>query len=243
MTTPYHDILADIAVRVNALRGAIPATLENTYTNRPLTSTDFGSSIYPFSACISALIMSEERLATTMALTSNPILRAPLHGVTAALAQGAVIPTHSSTNKSIIGVLGSVRDGSDGTTCKEKTLEEIERRNRNAGSFYRLPMYAYKFDGERIEHTRTTVVIDCCVYDRVTQLERATINSTMLLPDNLGPAVICGAVAILIRDDEDVAQAEVYATYYKDILNQLSAGVVPTLSKVPPGPTTVPSSY
>jgi hypothetical protein len=242
MATNYHDVLADIALRVNAIRGPIPATLQNNYAERPLTSSLFSSSIYPFSACISALLLAEEKLARAMASTSNPILRAPLHSITAALTPGAVVPTTDVNSVSIIGILGSVRDSSDGLLCNEKTLEEIARRNRNAGSFYRLPMYAYKFDGERIEHTRTTVVIDCCVYDRAAQLEAVTIDDPMLLPDDMGEALVCGGVAALVRDDEDTAQANLFAQYFADTLTRLAGGLTPVQSKVIPGPTMTATS-
>lgn len=242
MATDYHDVLADIALRINAFTATTPEDMQVAYATRPLVSTLFDSTIAPFSALISALLLAEEKLVSVMASTSNPTLRSYLSSVTANLASGDIVPRTDVSGAPIIGVLGSVRDASDGTPCKEKTLEEIERRNRNAGNFYRIPMYAYKFDGVRIEHTRTEVAIDCCIYDRAAQEALVESNGEMLLPDDLGEAVICGAVASLIRDDEYVEQATVYAKYFEDTLTRISAGLSPIPVKVTPGPTALPSS-
>lgn len=241
-TLHYHDLLADIALRVNAFAGTVPEDMEIAYATRPLTGSLFDSAIAPYSSIISALLLAEEKLAQACASTSNPVLRSYLHSVTASLVSGSPMPTMDNANHPIIGILGSVRDASDGTACKEKTLEEIERRRRNANGFYRLPAYMYKFDGTRLEHTRTVVTVDCCVYDWAAQEQAVEDNATMLLGDDLGEAIICGAVASLMRDDEYLEQGLAYAKYFEDTLARLRAGLSPVPNKVTPGPTMVPTS-
>jgi hypothetical protein len=46
----------------------------------------------------------------------------------------------------------------------------------------------------------------------------------MLLPDVLEEAIICGAITMLVRDDEWLAQGSQYATYFTESLAAIKAG-------------------
>lgn len=202
------------------------AALETTFLVRPLTSANFQSTVFPFTSVKYALINAEEKLAHAIANTSGHPWRASLAGVTASIANEAVLPITSSAGAGIIGALGSVYDATDGTACTKKPLAVIRRRVRNAAAFpVGGSIYHYNIDGSRIYHTRTNVVIDVCVYNRVTQLAALTANSNMLLPDVLDEALICGAVAFLVRDDEFTTQAGLYAAYFASAISMIQQGL------------------
>lgn len=226
MSTPYHDILSSVGIRISALVGTLGPALETAFTTRPLTTAQFQSTVFPFSACKFSIISAEEKLAHAIANTSGHPWRASLAGVTASLANEAAIPVTSSAALQIIGALGSVYDATDGTVCTKKPLAVIRRRVRNAAAFPTgSSIYHYDIDGRRIYHTRTNVVIDVCVYNRATQLAALTANSNMLLPDVLEEALICGAVAFMVRDDEFASQSSIFAAYFANTLEMIRSGL------------------
>lgn len=235
----YHDLLAAAALRINALTGVTGALMETAYTTRPLTTTQFQSAIFPFSSIKQALLNTEGKLAHTIASTAGHPWRASIQGITGTLVHKAPLPIVSAASASIIGEFGSVYDSADGTVCTEQPLEVIRRRVRNAGSFYRTPVYYFKIDDRRIYHTRTSVVIDCCVYNRTAQIAAISNDGALLLPDTLEEALICGTVSLLVRDDEFTGQAAIYRSYFNDTLAMIRGGLttVPSKAKVS-APTT-----
>lgn len=240
-TTTYHDLIADAALRVNALTGASATDLETSFTTRPLTTTQFQSTIFPFSAYITAILYAEQRLAQVIAETGNHPYRTYLQTQTSALATGANLPSTDSTGLPIIGIYGAVLDGSVTTiSCTEGTLEQIRRYNQlaTAGStLYLMSPYQYKIDGNTIEHTQTTVIIKVCTYDYATQLAAATADSVILLPDALGEAYVTGSLSYLLRDDEWLSQGAVFRGMFEATL----AGIRQGLTSVPPISTAGPT--
>lgn len=240
-TCTYHDLIADAALRVNSLVGASTSTLETSFTTRPLTTAEFQSTIFPFSAHITAILYAEQRLAQVIAETGNHPYRTFLQTQTSTLATGANLPSLDSTGKPIIGIYGAVLDGSVTTiTCTEGTLEQIRRYNQlaTAGStLYLMSPYQYKIDGNTIEHTQTTVIIKVCAYDYATQLTAATNDTVILLPDALGEAYVTGSLAYLLRDDEFMAQGNVFRGMFEATL----AGIRQGLTSVPPVSTAGPT--
>lgn len=52
------------------------------------------------------------------------------------------------------------------------------------------------------------------MYDADDQTTIFDANGPMLLSDSLAEAVICGGCAMLVRDDEFMAQAQIWANYF-----------------------------
>lgn len=232
MATPWHDVLASCALRISALTGTLGPALETAFNVRPLTTTQFQSTVFPFTDVKYALINAEQKLAHAIANTSGHPWRASLAGVTVGIANEGVIPSTSSTGLQVIGARGSVYDATDGTVCTKKPLAVIRRRVRNASSFPTSSnIYHYHIDDRRIYHTRTGVVIDVCIYERSTQLTNINSNGNMLLPDVLGEALICGAVAFMVRDDEFAGQAATYAAYFASTVAMIQQGLTAIPSK------------
>ncbi len=223
-TLTYHDLLAAVSIRVNALEGTDPVELQVSYSTRPLIDEMFDSSIFPMNAIRDAIIEAEGKMAGAIALSGNRTLRAQLRAVSDPLASGAALPTDVTglltARPPIIGNLGAVLDGDDGTLCTPQPVAVV--RNRLLSPLiYLAPAYYFAIDGATIIHTRTTVTLECCVYDATVQTNLFDANDPILLPDALAEAYINGAIAILVRDDEFVQQASQAANYFTAFLGTL----------------------
>lgn len=229
----YHEVLAQIALRVNAIVGTSTSTLNTNYTTRPLTTTQFQSTIFPFAAFLDALQVTEETVAHHIANNRTHPWRAYLISATGDIAHNGNLPSVDTGFKQIIGVWGNVYDGSDSVECTPKSPAYIAKRVKNSNTFFKVAVYHYCIDGDRILHTRTVVKIRVCIYDRATQRTAIAANTAMLLPDAVEGALVCGALAQLVRDDEFTGQASVYAAYFQEYLKQIDTGAV-SFSDLPP---------
>ncbi len=218
-TLYYHDLLARVAIRVNALVGTDPVELQVTYETRPLTDELFDSSIFSFNAIRDSLIDCEGKMAQAIALSSNRTLRAHLRALSDPLASGAALPTQA-TSRPIIGNFGAVLDTTDSTTCTPQPVALVRNRLL-APLLYLAPAYYFALDGATLLHTRTTVNLECCVYDAADQTDAFNANEVILLPDSLAEAYVNGSIALLVRDDEFMAQATQAANYFTAFLSTL----------------------
>lgn len=241
MGVPYHDIVASVALRINALADStLPADLQTTYAVRPLTAANFDSSIFPFNAIKNAV---REAVATfKLAIAENgdhPWRNFPgLASVTDFVNNGGDLPGQDVDGLSIVGVWGSVVDTVDNRPLIEAPLEQIMRRNALT-SLYKLEQYKFKIDDQKLWHTRpvSRVKLKCCVYDAIAEQSAIDANDDMTLPDACEPGVMCTALALLVRDDEFTLQAGVYASYSAAALQNIGAGLTSVVSKAIPGPS------
>jgi hypothetical protein len=213
-----HILLRGAAVRTNALLGTDAVALQTTYSTLPLTDAVFISSIFPMTAYIDALVQKQGQLSRAIALSADRTARAYLRSETAPLASGASIPSTDVNGAPIIGNLGDVIDGTV-TTQKltRKPVATLLNYQRAPGIFL-VPRYNYALASGQILHTRTTVTIECCVFDADAQTAVYANNDDFTLDDSLAEAVICGACAMLMRDDEFVDQATRWAAYFATAL-------------------------
>lgn len=226
MSVPYQAIFAATALRVNALVGALAPALETSFTTSPLTTAEFQSSIFPFTAIKYAVINGEEKLVIKTANNPDDPNRQYLANTTAALTNPSTLPSLSANSKPIIGAWGAVRDGSNGTVCSQMPLDIVRRR---AASTQVIPVYWSNITSGRIEHTRTSVIVECCTYSRSDQLTIFSANGNILLSDALEPDYIEEALGILVRDDEFMEQAKLYAMQAQNsIVGKSPAWVAPT---------------
>ena len=225
MSVPYNIVLRETAIRANAIVGPVPGTLETNYVVSPLTTTQVQSSIFSFTALKDAVLAAEERLAWAIANVKGHPWRQSMANTTAALANLAALPAASTNSKPIVGAWGAVIDGTSSIVCSEMPLDQVRRRALNANSEFVCPVYWYALNGGRIEHTRTTVVVECCTYSRSDQSTTFDANGNILLPDALEHAYVCGAVSMLVRDDEWKEQSQIYANYFNSALESISKGL------------------
>lgn len=224
MSVPYHDILAATGVRCNALIGAKAGPLETTYNTRPLTVANFNSSIFPFSDYRTAILSAVEKLSQTIAEVIDHPWRTSLLGQTINLASGDLIPALDQNGDSIIGAYGAVIDSADGQVLSEQP-DEVIRRRLLTPTLWKIPVYHYSPVGDTIVHTRPLVYIQVCVWNYGDQVTAFNANGDIPLPDVLAEAIICGALAMLVRDDEFAAQAGIYAAYFTETLTAIRAGI------------------
>lgn len=223
MSLTYHQVLASAAIRISALVGADMPALETTFNTRPLTSANFQSTVFTFSAIKRSLQAAEEKLCRTIATNRSSVYRDYLASTTGSLANVAQLPSLDTGSKQIIGVWGSIKDATDGRPCRLNKTENIVKIVDNIGSRYLLSYYFYAIESQRIYHTRTNVKIDCCIYDGDAQKTAIDSDTATLLPYAFEEAYINGTVTMMERTDEFVAQAGIYADYFKDDLDKLAA--------------------
>ncbi len=220
MATSYRTIVAAVGTRVNALVGATATALQASYVTTPLVSGTFQSTIFPFTDIQESVLWAEGRLAQAIADTPNHPLRTPISSTTAALASSVQLPFVGVNGEPIIGAWGAVVDGSSLKVCSDMPLDEVRRAVRMGSTNLPCPLYWFNINGARIEHTRTTVKVECCVYSRTVQAALLAAGN-ILLSDALEQAYVAGAVSYLVRDDEFMGQAAMYRRYFEETLNSI----------------------
>lgn len=228
MGVPYHSILAATALRINALVGVDQAELETTYiksATQPLTVDDFQSSVFPMTAIRDANLHTEQKLAEAAGRSADRALRSRLRSESDPLASGDPLPSFDVNGLSIVGNYGAVWDETDPTIVYTRQPVAVIRR-RLARTDLILPVYQFALDSGFIVHTGTNVIVECCVWDWLNQTAAYDANDDMLLPDAMAEAIICGGVALLVRDDEFMEQAGRYATYFAAELAAIPAATM-----------------
>lgn len=226
----YHDVLGQVGLRINALEGADTATLNTNYLIRPLTTTQWRSARFPFADAKNAIVSAEGLLVDAIAATPYHPWRRYLLATSSNLANGDNLPTTISS-KSVIGLIGDVRDATSARVLKEKTFQEIQRKNNS--NFFTRDVYFYTVTPSlKIYHTRTNVVIDLCTYSRATQATAYDSNSAYLFPTICEPLLVAGALMILTRDGRFADQASMYGMYFNAALqaitqNKVAFGPIP----------------
>ena len=234
MSVPYSVPLRQLALRAGMLRGSQVYGIDTSYLSTPLTKAELSDGPYPLQGLKDALLSAEEALANAIADTGNHPWRAYLLSETAALSTGDPMPSVDVNDDPIIGIYGSVVDGADTTLiCTEQPTEVIRRWKQSSG-YWVIPFYYYSLDGNGITHTRTTVKVQVCVYNRATQSAAVDANDPMLLPDTLEEAMVAGGVAKL-----NAPNAAIYATMFNATLASIRAGLASVAAAATGGPSMV----
>jgi hypothetical protein len=237
MANGYNKILRQAGLKISAIKGATVAAVETNYVVNPLTTTQWQSIDFPLQSVKDMMIGIVGDLVSTYANVENHAFRAHNLSQTASIAKGGLIPSVNSAGKSIVGLRGAIRDATTSKVLTEETLQKIERLNRNQDSFFKGVYYYYKLIADRIEHTRTNVVIDVCWFDAATEEALITANGNPSIPDALYDAVVSGLVSKLVKDEEFTAQASLHSNYYENV----KAGLRNGATTFPAAPTLVNS--
>lgn len=225
-------------LRANALIGSQAAALETTYATATLTSANANSADFPFTSFRDAILQAEQDFVNAVAMTGQHPWRRSIRGITAALTSPSVLPATDSNTKPIIGIWGAIYDSSDGIHLVEMPVDVITRRVRNANSHYVTPVYYYKIDGQRIIHTRTSVIMECCIYSRADQVTAFDANGNMLLPDPAEPGIVARALSFIFRDGVYSEQAAMWRRYSDDALLMVRSGIDNIIPRSIPTPVT-----
>jgi hypothetical protein len=231
MPTPYATIIRQVVAQLNNIAGETASTMASAYAVAPLTVTELRTPYWSIPEIQDAVLGIQGDLIYAITNTVNQPFRAAFASRTAPLDSGAAIPSVDYNSKPIVGVLGNIRDwnvaGAAAThRCEEKDIPSI-RRILTSGAYVANRYYYAATDGTTIYHTRSKVIIECCAYDRAPEVARvAHASNTMLLPDVLEGALVCGSVWRLSNKQGVYADAAApLAAYYNAVQAQLMQGI------------------
>ena len=192
MAITFDSVINQILNELSAIKGATAAAADANFTAAPSTSIVIGPDFLPS--------MVQPTLATVIGKTVEAIASTPRHperqrfaDVTASLANRDAIPQTGSGGSRIIGIPGFVRDASDSEALLPAPLDAVRGYNRFSSTVYTgFTAYLYAINGNRIEHTRTAVVMEVCVYTRAT-----IFTGNIALDDWHEAGLVAGTVEIL----------------------------------------------
>jgi hypothetical protein len=222
MSVTYNTVLRNIAIAVNALTGATPATLQTTYATIPLTSANFQSSIFPFLALKDKMIDGEAELITTVASTGDHPYRSALITQTANLPYGSLVKTNAA-GVPVIGIFGDVRDVATSQPLTKNELRQVQDRVVNPGGMWLIPVWWYALSDRRLYHTVANAVVDVIAYTRPSS-DSLDLTTNVFLPDDALAAMVNAALRQCIRDDEFVLQASRFGQLYDQWVQQVKEG-------------------
>lgn len=165
MAITYEEVIQQVLNELGAVKGATAAAADTNFMASPTTSTVIGPDFVP-SMIEAALAGTIGEIVEAIASTPHHPERLRFADVTASLANFAAIPQTGSTTARIIGVPSFVRDASDSRALLPATLDEIRSFTRHTAIYSPFDIYRYAINGDRIEHTRTNVVMGVCVFTR-----------------------------------------------------------------------------
>lgn len=192
MAITYERVIQEVLNRLGAVLGATASTAETNYDASPTTSTVIGPDFTP-GMIEDALASTQSEIVECIAATPHHPERQRFADVTANLANLDAIPQVGASAARIIGIPGFVRDASDSKALLPTSLDRIRGFNEHSGSVYGgFEAYWYCINSGRIEHTRTNVVIQVCVYTRPT-----AFTGAIALDDHHEGGLVAGTVAKL----------------------------------------------
>lgn len=168
MAITFERVIQEALNELGAVKGANASDADTNYIATPSTSTVIGPDFLA-SQVQDALAGVIGEIVECIASTPYHPERARFADETASLANLDPIPQDGSSGARIIGVPGYVKDASDGRACEEVSLDKVRSYTRFSSTiFSSQDAYLYAMNGNRIEHTRTAVVMDVCVHTRPT---------------------------------------------------------------------------
>jgi len=226
MALNYGNILNQIALRAGdggSIAGSTMTAVESNYNNASFGASQIDNPRFPFSAQKDALILAEEKLSIAIASNPRSPYRNSLSVFSSGIANRATVPSADSMGNKRIGVIGHIKDASNGTLLTEKPLQEVERIIRlGTSDALTSRYYHYALRGATIVHTRSgNVTVEMCVYNRDTQKTAVNAKTAALLPDVFEELYICGALAHLFAGDEAPDTIQQYVRYFEDGIARL----------------------
>jgi hypothetical protein len=217
---------------MNTIAGAQAITANASYVAVPFPAASTDSAAYPYQMILDACANAEAAVAQAVGQTANHPWRQYLYGATVTRMSGDPLAgTPPAATPGILGY-GNVRSAS-GVVLTEKPLEDIVRRNRNAGTFFTLPVYFYRMADNRIYHTLTSgtpavpapASLDYYKYDYENTLTNVmAADAALLFPSSVIPAYIAGALSMLLKEDEYPGTAQHYTGLFQQLLTQIIGG-------------------
>jgi hypothetical protein len=211
---------------MNTIIGAQSTEANANYAKSPsFTVAETDSAAYPYQMIADACADAEATVAQAVGQVQNHPWRQYMIGAPALVRLNGAELLGATPIVGVIGY-GTVRDP-NGVICTERPLEDITRRNRNAGTFFKNAAPFYRIADNRIYHTVAApgVSIDYFKYDFATTLAAiAGDNVAPLFPSTVVPCYVAGALGMLLKEDEFAATASHYAQLFQQLLGQILTG-------------------
>lgn len=228
MAIPYQNIIKQVALKSGQIGDRASSAAFNTLFDGAVADLVTGLEI-PRAALKMAILASEARIAALVGRQKNPVLRTALYGKTGELISGALLPNFDTKNVRFVGNFGNVLDALDDRPLTEKRKQIVTRRNENAGDFFRLESYYFCLEDTRIYHTRQSVYLEGCVWNRIAQSAAYDdANGVSPLHEELETFFIADVLANLPQEDWFMSEAETYRRIAKDCEAELKQGIAPT---------------
>jgi len=222
MSISYNIIKREVALRSSQLIGTSQATLEASYTGAWAGSLD-GAEI-PISSIKEQILNVESEIAHIIASDVSHPYRTYIYGRSSALNNLGNTPTLDQSNNPFIGMFDSCVDGETGqplTVQPTETLFDYED-----AFFNNVELYNYCIVGNTIQHTRTTVKLQGCVWNRATQDALYDSGGDSPLPPILTNTWIAGVMGNLgqIGWDSSSGMIGMYSNLYQQGIQILRIG-------------------
>jgi len=195
MSISYLTIKMQSALKLAQIVGVDQATLETAYTGTWATALD-GAEI-PEAAFKDQILAIGKVFAHIIGSDATHPYRSMLYGKTSNLANLALMPTTDSSGYEFIGVFDAIVDA---TSFKPLTIQPAETLEDLSNSFFDdTELYNYSMLGRRIQHTRTNVYAEGCVWDMTAQGTLYDNDGVAPLPQMLADGWVSGVVASSVQ--------------------------------------------
>jgi len=190
MAISYNLILRECLLRSSQLSGSDQAELETAYGAETIDGAEI-----PMSSFRAQIINIEADLSHIIASDASHPYRSYIQGTSSGLANLADTPTLDDASNPFIGVFDSVMDGSTSQPCTFQPTQTI--LDYQDPFFDDVELYNYSIVGNTIQHTRSTVKMQGCVFDRTERETAYDADGNSPLPPVLANTWIAGVMANL----------------------------------------------
>lgn len=189
----YGAIERQVSNLLGLILGATLADVGTNYSATASTSNRMNPD-FPLATIQDAIVNAVTEIVRTIAETPRHPERADFRDVSSALGNRATVPQSGQGGTPFIGRFGRVYDSSNAKSLLPAPLDDVRSFNEFASTIYSgFQPYWYAWNGAAIEHTRTNVFLEGCVWARPTY----TTGNDVPLRDYHERALIHGAIVHL----------------------------------------------
>ena len=191
MPFAYTLVQRQSALRLSQMIGADQATLEAAYAGAWASALD-GAEI-PKTGFKDLILMIAKELAQLIGNNPSHPARTFIYGRSSNLSNLASTPSTDSNGYEFVGQFDSCVDASSNIPCTWMPPQTIE--DESDSFFDDVEIYNYNIHGNHIQHTRTSVYLEGCVWDQTTQAALYDAGGDCPLPEVCASIIVNGVCA------------------------------------------------
>jgi hypothetical protein len=211
-----------VMLQANQLNAADASSLASIYSVTSIGQTELNDRAieFPFSAINDAILAACGKIVHVIG--NNPLspYRSYFQDQTDSISDGGRIPEYSQAGHPRVGVIGAVYDSSNSRECEFVSRQQVDGADSLS---LKVSPYLFNSDGQRIWHTRTSVIADIVVWEE--QVERywmeAAVRGENPFPDSLHGLQEAGALSLLFRSAFNAEQSEQWDKRFQEGLARL----------------------